>query len=360
MFNPETNLVNISNEEYKQYAQHMILEHVGLQGQKRIKKGKILIIGAGGLGCPALLYLTASGIGLIGIIDNDEISYSNLNRQILYNHKNIKNKKVLAAKKQLQEINPKCKIITHLYYLNKKNSTEIIKYYDIIIDATDNFQIRYIIDQICYKLHKIHIYGGIEEFEGQVAILNYKSGIRYSNIYCEDKYLQNNNCNRHGVLGITSGFIGILQATEALKIILGINQVTNNCVLLCNLLNTCLKQKKIYISSKTPFIKNNLTSEKQVLSNKKIILQQNIEDKKYIIFDIRNKHEFKHKHIKTSINIPLKYFKLKKTINFIKNHCQDNITLGIYCNTSNKSLIASHILDNNQIKNFIIKAKRIN
>nr|QCI08286.1 Molybdopterin biosynthesis protein [Pterothamnion crispum] len=246
MLNLQIQMTKLNEEEYQQYARHLVLDNIGLNGQKRLKNAKVLIVGAGGLGCPAILYLSASGIGCIGIIDYDKINLSNLNRQIIYNIENINEYKTDCTKLKIQKINKKCQINTYNYKLTKINAKHIIKNYDIVIDATDNFNTRYIIDKICYIYHKIHIYGAINKYEGQVSVFNYQNNIRYSDIYPQHLQLKNHNCNDIGILGAMTGIIGILQATEGIKIILGIGNIINGKILTYNLLNTSFKIVKIF------------------------------------------------------------------------------------------------------------------
>lgn len=245
MINPQLNYNNLSKEEYKTYARHLILSKIGIRGQQRIKKARVLCIGAGGLGCPAILYLVRSGIGYLGIIDNDIVSLSNLHRQIIYKYEDINNLKTISTKYRIKNTYNNCKIYTYSYTLNINNAYNIIKEYDIIVDASDNFETRYIIDSICYILHKIHIYGAIENFEGQVSVFNYKNGPKYSDVYPKTLNLENYKCNNTGVLGVLTGTIGILQATEAIKIITGIGQVLSGYILIYNALNTSFKKIKI-------------------------------------------------------------------------------------------------------------------
>ena len=242
MLNPKNNnnMNNILKHEYKKYSRQIILQNIGIHGQYRLKKSSVLIIGAGGLGCPAILYLAHSGIGHIGIIDSDSIDYSNLNRQILYNDTHISQLKSDIAKQSIKNCNQQCKLKTYNIKLDKYNSYSIIKLYDIILDCTDNFETRYIIDQVCFDLHKPHIYGAIQQFEGHISVFNYKNGIRYSDIYTnlDTENVTNNTCTNLGVIGVITGTIGILQATEAIKIILGIGKIITDKLLTYNLLNT--------------------------------------------------------------------------------------------------------------------------
>lgn len=350
---PSKHLIKLSNEEYTRYSKQLILENIGLEGQKRLKKAKVLVIGAGGLGCPAMIYLIISGIGCIGIIDQDIVESSNLNRQILYSKQDITKFKVSSAKQKLEEINNDCIIIEHNYNLNNQNSLEIISYYDVIIDTTDNFKIRYMIDQTCFQLNKIHVYGAIDKFEGQIGIFNYKSGIRYENLYPPKSILENRTCNISGIMGITSGYIGILQATETIKIILGLNKKCKNFILLCNILNMRIKEKKIYTKKyNLGEIKKTNTKIKQ---NEKISKKQlKFFEDKTLIVDIRKENEFQNKHIKQSINIPLIKFKFYKTMRFLLSNTNKRILI-IYCETMERSIIASYFLKNYNIKHHIIK-----
>lgn len=359
MLNPNINLLKLSKQDCNIYAKHLILESIGLSGQKRLKKAKILIIGAGGLGCPALLYLVASGIGYIGIVDHDKINISNLNRQIIYNLNDTNLHKTISAKYHLQKMQAKCKIITHTYQLIRDNAVEIIQYYDIIIDASDNFKTRYLIDKICYKLHKTHIYGAIQQFEGQVSVFNYKNNNRYSNIYPEQSTLIQNNCNQSGVIGVVTANIGIIQATEAIKIILGIGRIISNKIFICNLLTMSFKHIKYYkIKQNNNF--TNLCEISRPNLVKNIILKSEIDYLKTIynsyllIIDIRQRNEFTTNHISKSINIPINKLQMKQTLTLIKKHSNTQKII-IYCSTIYRSTIASYILQNNNISHYILK-----
>nr|YP_010619743.1 Molybdopterin biosynthesis protein [Tayloriella tenebrosa]WAX03756.1 Molybdopterin biosynthesis protein [Tayloriella tenebrosa] len=340
--------IRLSQEEYKHYSKQIILDNIGIQGQKKLKSAKVLIIGAGGLGCPAIMYLATSGIGYIGLIDGDKVENSNLNRQILYNVNDIKSFKVNSAHKKIRAINNKCTIIKHIYDLNIENSIEIISYYDIVIDTTDNFKTRYIIDKVCYKLHKSYIYGAIDKFDGQVVIFNYKDGIRYKDLYNQDLLLEHDHCNRNGVMGITTGYIGILQAIETIKIILGLEKKCKNFLLIYNTLNIINKKRKIFSKRKNNnemkiFQLNNI-----VFTNELKMIKNHV-----IIIDLRTKTDFDTKHIKKSINIPIKEFKLNKTIKLIQYHIK-NSDLILYCNTLEKSTIVSRFLTYNNVSHYIL------
>ena len=335
-----------SKEELIIYSKQIILEQIGIHGQIRIKRSRVLVIGAGGLGCPVMFYLTLSGIGTIGILDYDIVELSNLNRQILYNKEDINKAKVNSAKKKLKQINKNCNIIEHKYKLNHQNSLEIISYYDIVIDTTDNFSTRYIIDDACYRLHKTYIYGAIDNFEGQIGIFNYKDGIRYKDLYKQELKLTNKNCNQRGIMGIYTAYIGNLQASEAMKVILGLNIKYNNFILISEMISNKLVKKKIYAYNK---------NIKQLKNIKKLkILNKLIKNStKNIIIDVREKSDFEKKHIKKSINIPMYQLKLNKTIKFIK-YCAYEKMLQIYCDTNNRSQTTSSILRKYTINHQII------
>nr|YP_009398335.1 Molybdopterin biosynthesis protein [Thaumatella adunca]ARW67521.1 Molybdopterin biosynthesis protein [Thaumatella adunca] len=353
MLNPNNKQVRLSHEEYTRYSKQIILENIGIESQKRLKKSKILIIGAGGLGCPVMIYLATSGIGHIGVIDKDIVELSNLNRQILYKQEDIKNLKVLSAKSKIKEINNNCKIITHSYYLNQDNIIEVISNYDIIIDTTDNFKIRYLIDETCHKLHKIHIYGAIEKFEGQVGVFNYKNGFRYKNLYKKNLKIENNNCSRNGIMGITTAYIGILQTIETIKIILGLNIKSRNYILLCNTLDTEIIRKKIYKQKDNIKLSKNIVKKLETkckISESELKLLKN----KVLFIDLREKNKFHNKHIKQSINIPIIKFKINTTIKFIINNTRNKVLI-IYCDKTERSIIASYFLKNHKIKHYILK-----
>nr|YP_009394427.1 Molybdopterin biosynthesis protein [Leptosiphonia brodiei]ARW62989.1 Molybdopterin biosynthesis protein [Leptosiphonia brodiei] len=348
----------LSREEIILYKQQINLENVGLEGQNKIRKTKILVIGAGGLGCPILIYLVSSGIGYVGIVDNDKIESSNLNRQILYKMKDIKLKKVLAAKKNLNLINQQCQIIVHNYVLNEYNSIEIISYYDIILDATDNFIARCNIDEACYKLHKIYVYGAANKFSGQSGVFNYQNGIRYRNIYELKFSVVENQCDIEGIMGITTGYVGILQATEAIKIVLGLNKTSKDYINIYQLINAITKRKEIKPQRHQM---NNIKLRNMIQDNQNfpLIYKNLIDEEKKIIIDLKNEKEFIDEHIKKAINIPIMKFKQEQTINLLKKYEKINNII-IYCKNTQKTNIASQLLKQKIIKHKILKSNNKN
>ncbi|MBU1100553.1 MAG: HesA/MoeB/ThiF family protein [Bacteroidetes bacterium] len=222
----------LSNEEIKRYNRHIIMSEIGFEGQEKLKNAKVLMVGAGGLGCPILQYLTAAGVGTIGIIDDDIISESNLQRQILYNTSDVGKSKVVVASAKLSKINSHCNIIAHPIRLTKENILTLFSNYDIIIDGSDNFPTRYLINDACVILGKPIVSGAIYKFMGQVSVFNYNGGPTYRCLFPDPpKEDEMPNCSTTGVLGVIPGIIGTLQANEVIKIILGIGKTLSGRLL---------------------------------------------------------------------------------------------------------------------------------
>ncbi len=233
----------LTSKEISRYERHIQLPEIGIKGQELIKKASVLVIGAGGLGCSALQYLTAMGVGVIGIVDFDKISETNLQRQVLYNANEIGKYKVEVAVQRLSRQNPAIKFITYCTQLTNKNAIEIIKNYDIIVDGTDNFATRYIINDACWIANKPLVFGAIHKFEGQLTVFNYKKDNKTIPLNYRDMFptspavAEVPNCSDLGVIGVLPGIIGTLQATEVLKIITGIGTVLAGKLLFMNTLD---------------------------------------------------------------------------------------------------------------------------
>ncbi|MBL4643268.1 MAG: HesA/MoeB/ThiF family protein [Flavobacteriaceae bacterium] len=218
--------MELSPEEKKHYNRHLILNEIGLEGQLKLKKAKVLVVGAGGLGCPILQYLTAAGVGTIGIIDDDVVEVSNLQRQILYTYDDVGTSKVLAAVAHLSRLNPFVNFLTYQEKLTSKNAVELFEQFDIIVDGSDNFPTRYLCNDAAVLAKKPLVFGAIYKFEGQVSVFNYRDGPTYRCLYPNaPKPNEVLNCSEIGVLGVLPGIIGCLQANEVLKIICELGEV---------------------------------------------------------------------------------------------------------------------------------------
>ena len=238
---------SLNKSQIERFSRQLILKDIGAKGQKKILSSKILIVGVGGLGCPAAENLVRAGVGTIGLIDNDIVNLSNIHRQSLYTSKDIKKLKVSVAAKKLKEINPTTKIKTYKSRLNKKNIKSIIKNYEIIIDGSDNFKTKFLINDYCTKLKKKLVTGAISKFDGHVFAFNFKDTKTASlrSFYQENDISDDNqNCEFEGVLGTTASIVGTTQANEALKMIMNIGQNLKNQILIIDLLNLNFRKVK--------------------------------------------------------------------------------------------------------------------
>lgn len=217
--------MSLSIEELRRYNRHIILPEIGIEGQEKLKSSKVLVIGAGGLGCPVLQYIAAAGVGTIGILDFDTVSESNLHRQILFSTDDIGEPKASVAAKKLSIQNPYCQYQIHETKLNRNNALEIFKPYDIIIDGSDNFPTRYLVNDACVILGKPLVFGSIFKFDGQVSVFNYKGGPTYRCLFPDPPQPEDvPSCSQVGVMGVLPGLIGTMQASETIKIITGIGE----------------------------------------------------------------------------------------------------------------------------------------
>jgi sulfur-carrier protein adenylyltransferase/sulfurtransferase len=215
----------LTNEEIGRYSRHLIIPDVGMEGQERLKAAKVLLVGTGGLGSPAALYLAAAGVGTIGIIDNDVVDASNLQRQIIHTTSMIGHHKLDSAEHAIHELNPNVEVIKHATFLTSENALEIIEPYDLVIDGTDNFPTRYLVNDACVLLGKPNVYGSIFRFEGQLSVFWADEGPCYRCMFPEPPPPgMVPNCAEGGVLGIIPGTIGAAQATEGIKLLVGIGE----------------------------------------------------------------------------------------------------------------------------------------
>jgi adenylyltransferase/sulfurtransferase len=228
----------LSKDEIARYSRQIRIAEIGKEGQKKLKAACVLVVGARALGCPVLQYLTAAGIGILGIVDNDWIDESNLNRQVLYSHKDIGKPKPLVARERLRILNPEVTFNIHFLRLDKESALKVISQYDIVVDCTDNFPSRYLINDACVILNKPLVYGAIHKFSGQVIVLNYKNGPTLRCLYPEQPHnMEVPTCEEFGVIGSVPGLIGSLQATEVLKIIIGLEGVLSGKIFMIDTLD---------------------------------------------------------------------------------------------------------------------------
>lgn len=219
-------------QEFLRYNRQTILPEIGDEGQEKLKKARVLVIGAGGLGCPILQYISTAGIGFIGIMDFDTIEIHNLHRQILYTENEIGQLKALVAKKVVSELNPLVEVVAIPEKLTLENAAVIIEQYDIVVDGSDNFTTRYLVNDTCVELNKVLVYGSILKFEGQIAVFNHNRSKNLRDLFPEMPDPKDvPNCNLNGVLGTLPGIIGTMMAHETLKVILELPTLKNELVL---------------------------------------------------------------------------------------------------------------------------------
>ena len=237
----------LNKSQIERFSRQLVLKNIGAKGQKKILSSKVLIVGVGGLGCPAAENLVRAGVGTVGLIDNDVVNLSNIHRQSLFNSKDIKKQKVSVAAKKLKEINPLTKIETYKLRLNEKNIKNIIKDYELIIDGSDNFKTKFLINDYCIKLKKKLVTGAISKFDGHVFTFDFKDKktVSLKNFY-QEKEISDDifNCEFDGVLGTTATIVGATQANEALKLIMEIGKNLKNQILIIDLLNLSFRKVK--------------------------------------------------------------------------------------------------------------------
>lgn len=251
---------SLANEEITRYSRHLILPEVGMSGQLKLKSARVLLVGAGGLGAPVAMYLAAAGVGSLGIVDDDVVDSTNLHRQIIHSVDSVGSAKVQSARKRLGEINPHVQVITYQTHLNSENAREIISEYDVVIDGTDNFPTRYLINDACVFMGKPMIYGSIYRFEGQASVFDARQGPCYRCLYPEPPPPEMvPSCAEGGVLGVLPGIIGTIQATEAIKLIVGKGEPLLGRLLLLNALQMSFRELRLRKNPDCPVCGKNPT-----------------------------------------------------------------------------------------------------
>ena len=239
--------MNLNFKEFKRFEKQIILKKIGISGQKKIKKAKILIVGLGGLGCPLVSYLAASGIGNICIVDHDKVELGNLNRQILFNNGDLNKYKVLQAKKKVAQIYKNIKIKTLKLKVNSRNIKSIFKDFEIICDGTDNYETRYLINDFCKQNKKILVSAAISRFDGHLFKFNFKKKGPCYRCFMPEQPIEGNNCETDGIFSPVAGIMGSIQANEVLKTILNLKNDLSSNMLIFNSLKMSLRNVKISI-----------------------------------------------------------------------------------------------------------------
>ena len=359
----------LTNQELNRYSRHLVLPEVGVDGQERIKQGRILIVGAGGLGSPAALYLAAAGIGKIGIVDFDKVDENNLQRQIIHSTEDIGTLKTESAKNSINNLNPNVKVEIYDVKLNSKNAMEIIKNYDVVIDASDNFPTRYLVNDACVLLKKPNVYGSIFRFEGHASVFNFDDGPCYRCMFPNPPPKEDiPSCAEGGVLGILPGIIGTIQATEALKIILRKVDVLSGRFLVYDALAMTFKELKLGKNKNCPICGENpkvrelidyeqfcniKEEEEKSLEEDEISVHQlkkMVEgNEDFILVDVREEHEWDICKIDGARLIPLSRM-INEDIDILENIKTDK-KIVLHCHTGARSAEALNILRNKGFKN---------
>jgi molybdopterin/thiamine biosynthesis adenylyltransferase/rhodanese-related sulfurtransferase len=351
----------LSPAELSRYERHLVLPEVGHDGQLKLKASKVLIVGAGGLGSSASLYLAAAGVGQIGIVDFDKVSLSNLQRQVLYRSDEIGLSKMDCAATRLHSLNPEISVIGYPFYLDEKNIEEAISDYNVILDCSDNFDTRYLINDYCAALEKPIIFGAIQGFDGQVSIFCHPEGPCYRCLYPEPPASGTfPNCVENGVLGVLPGIVGTLQATEALKLILGIGESLIGKLLQLDTLAMRFSTFEVTRNPKCPSCSLKGRNKVEMKKNKPVHPIEELTDDENLeidpgeftallneykktqtqlqLVDVRTEIEFRAGHLKSAIHLPL--HELEDRFNEL----DPNKTTILYCHAGVRSLTALAIL----------------
>ncbi|HEY9664812.1 MAG TPA: molybdopterin-synthase adenylyltransferase MoeB [Allocoleopsis sp.] len=373
MLNPNLDDIQLSKDDYERYSRHLILPEVGLDGQKRLKAASVLCVGTGGLGSPLLLYLAAAGIGRIGIVDFDVVDFSNLQRQVIHGTSWVGKPKIESAKNRILEINPYCQVDLYEERLSSENALRIFEPYDVVVDGTDNFPTRYLVNDACVLLGKPNVYGSIFRFEGQATVFNYQDGPNYRDLYPEPPPPGLvPSCAEGGVLGILPGVIGVIQATETVKIILGAGQTLSGRLLLYNALNMTFRELKLRPNPVRPVIEKLIDYEEfcgipqakaaeaqqqsamQEITVKELkqILDSGADN--YVLLDVRNPNEYEIARIPGSVLVPLPDIENGEGVAKVKDLLNGH-KLIVHCKMGGRSAKAIGILKDSGIEGINVK-----
>ncbi|MBU6230240.1 MAG: molybdopterin-synthase adenylyltransferase MoeB [Cyanobacteria bacterium REEB459] len=373
MLNPNLDTIQLTKEEYERYSRHIILPEVGLEGQKKLKAASVLCVGTGGLGSPLLLYLAAAGIGNLGIVDFDVVDQSNLHRQIIHSQSWVGKPKIASAKQRILEINPHCQVDLYETRLSADNALDIFKSYDVVVDGTDNFPTRYLVNDACVLLDKPNVYGSIFRFEGQATVFNYQDGPNYRDLYPEPPPPgMVPSCAEGGVLGVLPGIIGTIQANETIKVILGTGRTLSGRLLLYNALEMTFRELKLRPNPVRPVIdrlidydmfcgipqaSQEAEEERQAIAEMTVVELHQIltggrED--ILLVDVRNPNEYEIARIPGSVLIPLPDIESGHGVDKVK-HLVNGQRLIVHCKMGGRSAKALAILKQHGIEGTNVK-----
>ena len=363
-------LPELTNEEYARYSRHLILPEVGLEGQRKLKNARVLMIGTGGLGSPLGLYLAAAGIGTIGLVDFDVVDESNLQRQIIHGTKDVGRPKIESAQDRLKDINPNTKIEAHETRLTSENALELFKDFDVIVDGTDNFPTRYLVNDASVLTGKPNVYGSIFRFEGQASVFWAEKGACYRCLYPEPPPPGLvPSCAEGGVLGVLPGIVGTIQANEVLKVILGAEGILLNRLLLFDAWKMKFRELKLKKNPDCPICGENATIKELIdyeefcglnLPSETLVLEEitvsELSDQinsnsEVQIIDVREPHEYEIGKIPNSKLIPL-----GEVVNRIKEIDQSRTAI-IQCKSGGRSAKAIAALQENGYKGKLLNLK---
>ncbi len=395
MLNPNLDEIELSKDDFERYSRHLILPEVGVEGQKRLKAASVLCIGTGGLGSPLLLYLAAAGIGRIGIVDFDVVDTSNLQRQVIHGTSWVGKPKIHSAKDRILEINPYCQVDLYETRLSAENALDIVRPYDVVVDGTDNFPTRYLVNDACVLLNKPNVYGSIFRFEGQATVFNHKGGWqrpaawesmtaaekadarrRGKDWNYDDEVLSPNyrdlypdppppglvpSCAEGGVLGILPGIIGVIQATETVKVILGQGRTLSGRLLVYNALDMTFRELKLQPNPERPVIEQLIDYEEfcgipqaqaaeaaaqsamQEITVTELKSRLDSAQNDFVLLDVRNPHEVEIAHIPGAVLVPLPDIENGQGVQQVKEIVGDR-QLVVHCKSGGRSAKAIGIL----------------
>ena len=345
-------------DEKERYKRHLTLKEIGSKGQLKLKNSSVLCIGAGGLGSSVLLYLAAAGIGTIGIVDNDQVEKSNLQRQIIHETNSVGNLKIDSARERIKRFNSNTKVLTFHERINSDNILAIIKEFDVICDCTDNFGTRYLINDACLILNKPLVFGSVQGFEGQISVFNLNKNSPNLRDLIPESPAKNGiaSCEEFGVIGVSTGLIGVLQVNEIIKIILKKGEILDGKLMIFNLLNMNIKKLNLKANKLNKKVKNlsqfkDFYQDIECINNieiKKINAKEfdtlyKAKHNKILLIDVREIKDFNRSSIRGSISIPLNNLNQKSQLEFIKQESYGKEVFTL-CQLGKRSEKASKIL----------------